>query len=79
VTTGASPGFTDVGAFDLAPTSSSPLRDAGGAAPAFAAHPFPNPVFPPAFEPPAHALTATPAARPVNGTIDVGAYEFVGP
>ena len=79
MTTGASPGFTDIGAFDLAPTSSSPLRDAGGVAPAFAAHPFPNPLYPPAFVPPAHAIGPTPTARPVNGTIDIGAYEYLVP
>lgn len=73
--TGADPGFADLAGQDLTPGAGSPLRGAGGAAPAFDAHPFPGPLFPPAYSPPARAIGTTPVARPLNGTIDIGAYE----
>jgi len=73
--TGADPGFANLAGNDLAPGTGSPLREAGGSAPAFATHPFANPLFPPACSPPARTVGTSPVARPANGTIDLGAYE----
>ena len=75
--TGTSPGFAGAPA-NLTPTSTSALRDAGGPATAFpAGHQFPNPVTTlPQFVPPAQTTEASATARPSNGTIDIGAYEF---
>jgi hypothetical protein len=77
--TGANPGFVDISTYDLRLAAGSPLINAGDPAPASpAGHPFIAPLFPPAFVPPLHTIqavgTATP--RPVNGVIDIGAYEF---
>jgi len=76
--TGSSPGFTDLARHDLTPTKGSPLVDAGGSAPAYAAHPFVHPLYPPIYVPPAHALGTSATARPLNGAIDIGAYEYAG-
>jgi hypothetical protein len=76
---GSNPGFVDISTYDLRLASASPLINNGDPAPASpAGHPFINPLFPPAFVPPLHTLLAvgTASARPVNGTIDIGAYEF---
>ncbi|HEY8560341.1 MAG TPA: hypothetical protein VIL74_08180 [Pyrinomonadaceae bacterium] len=77
---GTNPGFVNLSALDLRPTAASPLVDAGNPAPASpAGFPFPNPLFPPAFLPPPHALLAVGGAAPraVNGAIDIGAFEYV--
>lgn len=80
--TGTNPGFASLNNFDLTPTSSSPLVNAGAANPqgpsGFA---FPNPLASPKFLPPAHRVEAvgTAKARPVSGRIDIGAYEYVAP
>ncbi len=75
--TGTSPGFQDVGAWDLRPLAGSPLVNAGASSVSEPpGYPFPNPLFPPAYMPlalPGGALT--PQARPVNGQIDIGAFE----
>jgi hypothetical protein len=75
--TGASPGFAGAPG-NLTPTSTSPLRDAGGPATSFpAGHQFPNPVTTlPQFVPPAQTVESSATARPTNGTIDIGAYEY---
>jgi hypothetical protein len=77
--TGANPGFVNIATFDVHPTSTSPLVDAGDGNPQSpAGHPFISPLFPPAFVPPFHTALAvgTAQARPVFGAIDIGAYEF---
>jgi hypothetical protein len=64
---------------DPRPNAGSPVIDAGAASTAgptgFA---FPNPLFPPAFQPPVRALIAVGSAmaRPSDGMIDIGAFEF---
>jgi hypothetical protein len=73
----ASP-FANANAKDYHPGTNSPLINAGIAAtPTIAAYPFPNPLFPPAYLPPQAALidTGSAAHRPVEGTIDIGAFE----
>jgi hypothetical protein len=75
---GASPGLTNLTS-DPRPTAGSPVINAGVASPTgptgFA---FPNPLWPPAFQPPLQALIAvdTAMARPSDGMIDIGAFEF---
>jgi hypothetical protein len=72
--TGTDPGFVGASDVHLQPTSS--LINAGTAsAPTYAAFPFPNPLYPPAFVPPHRVATTSATARPVSGTIDIGAYE----
>ena len=77
---GADPGFVDVIAHDLRPAPGSPLIDAGASSPAPPpGYPFPNPLFPPAFQPPMRTLTpGVPSPRPLVGAIDIGAYETGG-
>jgi hypothetical protein len=75
---GTDPGFRNLATGNLRPVPHSPLRDAGTATPAGpAGHPFPSPLFPPAYQP--AIRSAGPAAdgrtRSVDGPIDVGAYE----
>jgi hypothetical protein len=75
---GTNPGFLAANDYRLADTS--PLRDQGttsapGGPPGF---PFPGPLYPPAFVPPLHAQSSSATARPVVGTIDIGAYEHGG-
>jgi len=76
---GTDPGFTNISTYDVRPISTSPLVDTGNNAPASPpGHPFISPLFPPAFVPPLHTALAvgTASARPVFGTIDIGAYEW---
>ena len=75
---GTDPGFRNLATGNLRPVPHGPLRDAGTATPAGpAGHPFPSPLFPPAYQP--AIRSAGPAAdgqtRSVDGPIDVGAYE----
>ncbi len=76
--TGADPGFVDLPGLDLHPAGGSPLVDAGTndpqPPPGF---PFPSPLFPPAFEPPSHALQApgSAVARVAGAAVDIGAFE----
>ncbi len=73
---GASPGFIDLTGNDLRPAAGSPLLNAGNPSPSTpAAFPFGSPHFPPAFEPPPHAVMAAPAARPLDCALDIGAFE----
>jgi hypothetical protein len=76
---GTDPGFTNLATLDLRPAAGSPLVNAGNLAPMSpTGHPFINPLWPPAFHPPLHTLLApgTASARPSNGVIDIGAYEY---
>ena len=80
--TGTDPGFMSLANFDLTPTASSPLVNAGAANPQGpSGYPFPNPLAAPLFLPPAHKVEAvgTAKARPTSGRIDIGAYEFAAP
>ena len=73
------PGFANFAALDLRPAPSAPIRDAGPAATTSPpGHPFPAPLFPPALTPPQHAAVApgAAAARPPDGPLDAGAYEY---
>ena len=78
--TGADPGFMNLAAKDLRPASGSPLIDAGTASgtppPGF---PFPNPLTLPLYVPPMASVQTgdPPPLRPVDGPIDIGAYEAV--
>lgn len=79
--TGNDPGFLDFDGMDLRPHETSPLVDAGAAAtPDPSGSPFPNPLPVPLYMPPLHTLQVTGSAlrRPVNGPIDIGAYELGG-
>jgi hypothetical protein len=76
---GANPGFVNISTYDLRLASGSPLINSGNPSPPSpSGHPFINPLFPPGFLPPLHTALAVGAAspRPVNGVIDIGAYEF---
>ncbi len=75
--TGGDPGFVS-GAADPHPTAPSPLLDKAGTAAGAAGYEFPSPLGAPAFHPPLHALEAAGAAqaRPVVGSLDIGAYEY---
>lgn len=74
---GASPGLASVGGNDLRPTASSPLVNAGiGSTTSPSGHSFPSPLALPTFTPPARLLPSAATARAVNGTIDIGAYEY---
>ena len=74
--TGASPGFTSIAANDLRPVAGSPLLDRANASPASATtFPFPQPLFPPAFNAPSHAVESVALGRTRDCGIDIGAYE----
>jgi len=74
--TGTSPGFTDLATNDLTPAAGSPLLNAADPSPATpAAFPFTAPLFPPAFQPPKHAVEAAPAPRAFDCDLDIGALE----
>jgi hypothetical protein len=75
---GADPSFFSVNPPDLHPTGSSPLVDQGsGAAASPAGHEFPHPLPLPLWHPPMTVIgqAGTAEARPVNGAIDLGAFE----
>jgi hypothetical protein len=76
--TGANPGFSDLANADFRPSGeSSPLYNAGNASPIGpAGYPFTQPLFPPAYLPPLFEAVTSAKARPVNGTIDIGAFEY---
>jgi hypothetical protein len=76
---GTNPNFVNLSTLDLRPAVGSALIGAGvNAPPSPAGHPFPSPLWPPAFHPRLHVLLArgTAAARPSDGLIDIGAYEY---
>lgn len=78
---GADPGFTSLAANDPRPAAGSALIDHGtGSLSGPPGFPFPNPLFPPAFQPPPHALQTPGTAwpRPVDAVLDIGAYEVGG-
>lgn len=75
---GTDPGFADVAARDLRPAAGSALLDAGtanGTPPSGFA--FPNPLPLPQFHPPQASVQTgdPPPERPVDGPIDIGAFE----
>jgi hypothetical protein len=73
---GTDPGFPGFADRDLRPAAGGVLADAGAASTASApGFEFPNPRFPPAFCPPFNAASQSPVARPVTGSLDIGAYE----
>ena len=75
---GTNPGLTNVATYDLTPTATSPLVNAGAATTSGpAGYAFPSPLAMPAYHPPVRALIAvgSAAARPTMGAIDIGAYE----
>jgi hypothetical protein len=80
--TGSDPGFVDgdaAGGLDLFPIEASPLVNAGTSATAVTGeHAFPSPLLAPSSMPPMQAIDAygEAAARPDDGEIDLGAYEF---
>ena len=76
---GTDPGFTNITSNNVMLSTTSPLINVGNPSPAtIGAYPFPSPLFPPTMLPPMQSLliVATASTRPVNGTIDIGAYEF---
>ncbi len=78
---GKDPGFADAAKGDFHLKAGSPLINAGDVKPAAPeGFPFPNPLWPPAFEPPLSAVQAADVTtpRPVVGVIDIGAHEFQG-
>jgi hypothetical protein len=77
---GTDPGFTNAAGFDLVPISGGDLHDAGTNTPAGnPAFPFPNPLFPPQFQPHRVAIASGAApARPTSAAIDIGAMELGG-
>jgi hypothetical protein len=77
---GTDPGFANAAAFDLVPTSGGDLYDAGTNTPAGnPAFPFPNPLFPPQFQPRRATIApGTAPARPTSAAIDIGAMELGG-
>ncbi len=82
---GTNPGFVNstnnrvrfAAAYDLRPATNSLLINAGNDVPASpAGHPFINPLQPPAYHPPQPAGGMASLQRPLNGVIDIGAYEY---
>ncbi len=76
---GDDPGFRNLSGGDFTPDDGSPLINSGTSngqpPPGF---PFPNPLFPPAFEPPVHMLLVpgSGVSRQINAAIDIGAFEY---
>ena len=78
---GLDPGLSRRIKGDYALAKGSPCIDAGTMKPKGGeGFEFPNPLFPPAFEPPLSEIWAIDVVKPraVEGTIDIGAYEFGG-
>jgi hypothetical protein len=76
--TGSDPGFVNPAAFDFRLAAGSPLLGKANASPvAPAAFVITSPLFPPARHPPlrAAALPGAPLTRPVDGALDIGAFE----
>ena len=76
---GTAPGFSNFAGLDLRPlTDSVELVDQADNAPSSAAgYPFPTPLFPPLMHPPEPLLLDVGSAelRPVDGLLDIGAFE----
>jgi hypothetical protein len=75
---GTTPGFTNLGSWNLVPLAGSAIHNTGvlpTTGPAAA--PFPNPLAAPLFHPPSRTigLPGSEQARPAGDTIDIGAYE----
>jgi hypothetical protein len=78
---GTTPGFTNLGAWNLVPVAGGAIHDSGvlpTSGPPGAS--FPNPLAAPLFHPPARAvgLPGSEQARPTAPPIDIGAYEANG-
>ncbi|HET7843555.1 MAG TPA: hypothetical protein VFL14_05350 [Xanthomonadales bacterium] len=76
--TGSDPQFTNLATYNLIPAAGSPLLNAANGAPSSpAGYEIANPLFPPAREPAVRTVLpiGTAALRPVNGLLDIGAYE----
>jgi hypothetical protein len=78
--TGSDPGFANLAGLDLRPAAGSPLIDASASARSPADRPFPAPLGVPTFQPPARRAMAPGerTERPVDGPLDLGAFELVG-
>ena len=74
---GADPGFANSTAGNFTPVVGSPLLNGATSTPSGpVGYPFPLPLFPPAYHPPARgAVTSVAVARPVSGALDIGALE----
>ena len=68
---GTDPGFAGLAALDLRPAAGAPIRNAGPAAAV-------SPVAP-VWTPPQHVLLTQPIARPADGALDMGAFEYGTP
>lgn len=74
---GTDPGFADFSSGDFRPLPGSPLVNSGNSAPSGPpGFPFPNPLFPPEYQPPLHQAPASAWARPEVPALDIGAYEY---
>lgn len=74
---GSDPGFVNFSEMDLRILPGSPLIGEGNQTPSSPqGFQFPNPLFPPLFHPPLHESILNPVERPVDGQIDIGAYEY---
>ena len=77
-TSGSASPFIDAASKNFHPLQGGALINAGATTtPTIDSFPFPNPLFPPAFQPPQAALIDTSSAesRPQRGAIDIGAFE----
>lgn len=74
---GTDPGFLEYASADFRPSPGSPLVNAGNGSPQGPpGFPFPNPLFPPAYQPPLHQPIIAAWPRPVVSGLDIGAYEY---
>ncbi len=72
---GSAPGFANAAAGDFAPSPIGALFNGGAdSTQSPAGFAFPSPLAAPLFHPPVRAL-GSPVARPINGAIDIGAFE----
>ena len=75
---GSTPGFSDLATYNLIPAAGSPLLDVGNGTPVSpAGYEIANPLFPPTREAAVRTVLpiGTATLRPLNGTIDIGAFE----
>ncbi|MCP4711612.1 MAG: hypothetical protein GY869_23585, partial [Planctomycetes bacterium] len=70
------PGFTDFSNNNMVPLTTSELVNAGtSSVPSTQGFEFPNPLFPPEYQPPMAKAATSPVTRKIKETIDIGAYE----
>ena len=74
---GTDPGFEDFALLNLTPALGSPLLEMAAGSTSTGGYDLANPLFPPTREPPVQMLidVGTAAMRPVNGILDIGAFE----